>query len=183
MGDNFGLREFLSANSSQIKTLFGGALWIVIAFAFWLSIAGNPIDELNLILNAETTNGFIVDGWDDVDDNGEGKSEWTHRYIYEFYTSPGQKYKGVEDGGGPLMIDFEEPNPVDIEYLPDNPNVSRIKGSGCSSIWEWLWRKIGIGGIFLILIISPGFRLLKDGISEIRERGFFLRMKITGRKK
>ena len=57
---------------------------------------------------------------------------------------------------------------IGSRILPDDPNVNRVRGDGCQSIFEFVWRKGLVGGFFLLLLISPGVYLLKDEINKMR---------------
>lgn len=160
-------KQFLVKYSSELKTIFLGILLITIAFAYWWHILGNPIDELNLIFKAKTTEGVIYDAWEDFSDGDEGGGKWIHSYFYEYKISEGKKFKGIENGNGQILIDL--PYPIKVEYLPDNPQVSRIKGSGVQNIFEFLWRKVGFGMLFLVICIAPGYILIRDAIRDIKK--------------
>lgn len=170
------LKTLISKYGSELKMILFGVLWIVVAILFWWYLAGNPIDELKLILNSEVTDGFIVDAWEDIEDRDTG-TEWVHSYLYEFQIPDGRKYQGTEEGNGRIILDIEQPYPIEVEYLPDNPKVSRIKGSGSSDVWEWLLRKIGVGGLLLIMFSFPGFILIRNGINDIQEKDEILLLK------
>ena len=164
------IKKFISKYSEELKTILYGILYTVVVLAIWWHIAGNPIVELNLILSAkDLTNGFIVDAWEDISEGDEGGSSWTHSYHYEYQTPDGKKFDGAEQGNGRIAIDLKHPHPIEVEYLPDDPTVSRIKGSGNADIGEWLWRKIGLGGILLIMFIAPGFIVIRNGINDIKK--------------
>jgi hypothetical protein len=64
--------------------------------------------------------------------------------------------------------DLQRPYPIEVEYLPNNPSVSRIKGDGSASITDWLWRKAGLGSLLLALFVSPGIILLRNGIRDLK---------------
>lgn len=164
------ISEAISKYSSELKTVLYGIIWIIIAIIFWWHIAENPFDELNLILRAKITDGFIVDADEDILEGDRGESSWIHYYYYKYQIPDGRKFKGVERGSGRISIDLDQPHPIQFEYLPDNPDVSRINGSGSSDVWEWLWRKIGFGGLLLIMVISPGLVVMRNGIIDIRKK-------------
>lgn len=149
-----------------LKSIFWGIALIVGAVLFWLYLAGNPFHELALILNSNTTSGFIVNTWEDAEDGEEGGTHWYHYIGYKFEIENGSTFQSTMHGSGRLkdeLHNLSEPFPIEVEYLVDNPNINRIKGDGCQSISEWLWRKVGLGGLLLILFLSPGFILLRDG--------------------
>jgi hypothetical protein len=155
-----------------VKTLIWGVAWILGACWFWYYLVGNPLDELALIRGAQVAAGFIVDTWEDVEDGDEGGTHWFHGVTYTYRTPDGREFtQSIKNGSGRLkdeLQDLQQPYPIEVEYLPDNPTVSRIKGNGCDSITEWLWRKVGLGSLILTLFVSPGIVLLRNGVREIR---------------
>ena len=163
------MKQFFSKYGEELKTILYGIIWILVAVAFWWHIVENPIDELNLILNARVTNGFIIDAWEDISEGDEGGSSWTHSYYYEYQIPDGHKFRGEENGSGRITIDLEKPYPIEVEYLPNDSEISRIKGSGNSDVGEWLLNKVGFGGLALILVIAPGFFVIRNGINDIKK--------------
>lgn len=152
-----------------MKTLLFGIAWVVGAYCFWLYLAGNPVDELALIRRAQVAPGFIVDTWEEPEDGDDGRTHWFHGATYTYRLPDGRKFTGSAHGSGRLNL--EPPYPVEVEYLPDHPSVSRIRGSGSSSITDWLWRKIGLGSLLLALLVSPGVAMVRAGIREMRNGG------------
>ena len=78
----------------------------------------------------------------------------------------------IVEGSGQLKIEFSdlnEPVPIEVEYLPDDPSVSRIKGSGCQSVTEWLWRNVGLGIVLLAMLVAPSIVLFRQGFREIKK--------------
>jgi hypothetical protein len=148
-----------------IKNLFPGILWVAIALLFWFHVIGNPINEILLITQkTQTTTGILVDTIEHDSESDEGKVTVWDEGIYSF-SVPGK---------GDFKTQTEAPlgelkNHQEVEYLPSNPAVNRIKGDGCKSIVEFLFRKVGIGVLFLFLLLSPGVIILRNGIKEIRE--------------
>jgi len=63
---------------------------------------------------------------------------------------------------------LRNPTLFEIEYLPNKPDISRIKGSGGQSITELLWRKVGLGGLFLVFLLSFGFYFVRHAIKEFK---------------
>jgi len=125
--------------SDRLKTVLLGLLLLTGGLWFWLYLLGNPLNELALIRRGVTAKGVITD---------VGAS-------YEFRLPNGQMIKG-ETG----VITYYPPEyNIEVEYRPDDPSVSRIKGDGCSTVREWLWRNVGL----LILFFSPGVGLILWG--------------------
>ena len=150
-----------------------GVLLMLGAFWFWLSLGGNPFHELALIRHGETTSGFIIDAWEEPPDGGEGNRSWHYGLIYKYNTPDGREFtqRTVSWAGRipeKLSLVPVEPYPVEIEYLPNKPEVSKIKGTGSNSIFDWLWRKIGLGGILLVGFLSIGFIVIQYTINEYR---------------
>jgi hypothetical protein len=56
----------------------------------------------------------------------------------------------------------------DVEFLPHDPSVNRIKGDGATSIFDWAWRKFGLGLVLLVAFLSPGVILLRNGYRDFR---------------
>ncbi len=52
-------------------------------------------------------------------------------------------------------VEAEPREKIEVEYLPDNLTVSRINGTGSPTVTDWLWRKVGLGGLALTLFLSP----------------------------
>jgi hypothetical protein len=156
----------------SMKRLIWGVLWILAACWFSYYLIGNPLDELALIRRAQTAVGFIVDTWEDVEDGDDGRAHWFHGATYTYRLPAGREYtQRTKDVSGRLkekFRDLQQPYPIEVEYLPDNPTVSRIKGDGSESIMDWLWRKAGLGSLLLALFVSPGIILLRNGIREMK---------------
>jgi len=146
---------------------------IVTALAcFWLyTMIGNAWQELMLMRHSETTPGFIVDTWEDFDESDRGELLWYHGGTYTYRLPDGQQFTQTISGSGRLKTEFRglsEPYPIDVEYLPNNPAVSRIKGDGPDTIPSWLRTEVGYKGIFPILLLGIGLYLLWKEVSELR---------------
>lgn len=124
----------------RLKSVFCGLLLIVGGFLFWLHLLGNPIHELSLIRRGVAARGVIKDG---------GAS-------YEFRLPNGQMVKGKT---GEITYYMPESG-IAVEYLPDNPAISRIKGDGSQTIGDWLLYGALAGGVLLAMFVSPGVFLI-----------------------
>jgi len=161
--------------NDSIKTAIIGALWIAVAVWFVFYLAGNPLNELALIRHGDTTLGFIVDAWEDVEEHDNGRPMWFHGGTYTYYLPDGRKFtQQTKEASGRLSPEFrnlEYPYPIEVEYLPNKPNISRIKGSGYKSITGWLIRIVG--GCFLLVMLSfPGVGLLWYGVRDLKHLFF-----------
>ena len=163
---------------STVKELWG-AMWPVLLAVLWVLFAcwfvynqtGNPLNDFALIRGAETAPGFIVDTWEDVLDDGHRGVRWYYGYEYRYHAADGREYSQVKHRSGQLKDEFSdlnEPVPIEVEYLPDNPSVSRIKGSGCQSVTEWLWRNVG-RVILLAMLVAPSLVFFRNGFRDIKK--------------
>jgi hypothetical protein len=145
---------------ASITILLGVAL-IIGGILFWYHIAGNPLDEFALIKRAKVAPCILADSYEDEHEDERGQVYPSEVGIYTFRLPDGREFKTYTEG--PLG---ELEKQLEVEYLPDNPSVNRIKGDGCQSIFEWLWRKMGIGGLLLLMCLAPGFLILREGIRK-----------------
>jgi len=159
----------------QIKDLTKGillaALLIIGASWFWYYLAINPFHEIGIIQQGKTTNGFIIETWEEPPERREGKLDWSHGGKYTYTLSDGRKYTGeIKIRSGRLREELRpplmEPYPVEVEYLPDNPGISKLKGEGSGSVVGWVLRKIVLGPILLIGFLIPGILVLRNTILE-----------------
>lgn len=148
-----------------IKGIVIGLICMIVALWFMWEMVGNPFDELALIRKAETTNCTLIDSYIDETEGYRGKVFFADVGIYSFFVSDGSEFKAIDRAPLGKLKEYQE-----VEYLPDNPKVNRIKGEGCQSITEWLWRKIGIGSFLLLMFLSIGFIVLKSSIIKFRCR-------------
>jgi len=131
---------------------------------------GNPLNELVLIRHSSIMPGFIA-GWDVLDEEGD-TVEWTYgnRYTYTLpdgrnVTSTIRDYRGLPEE---LPYLGGRPYPIEVEYLSDHPSVSRIRGSGCQTVTEWLWRRIGVGGPNGVRSRISNYSLERTGADRVR---------------
>jgi hypothetical protein len=148
-----------------VITILLGIVLIIGGVLFWYHIAGNPLDEIALIKRAKVATCILVDTYEDEHEDDRGHVYSSDVGIYTFCLPDGREFKTHTRAPiGQLEKRLE------VEYLPDNPSVNRIKGDGCQSFEEWLWRKVGVGGLFLLMCITPGFLLLRGGIRKLKTR-------------
>lgn len=147
----------------MIKKVIIGVLLILVAFWFWWSMVGNPFHELALIRRGQVTTGYLVDIHEHEEEDYRGHVYLSDVGVYTFQLSGGREFKATTRAPTGQLREQEE-----IEYLPNNPTISRIKGDGCNSITEWLWRKIGLGGILLLIFLSIGFEFVLQAIKEFK---------------
>jgi len=60
--------------------------------------------------------------------------------------------------------------PVTIEYLPNKPEINRIKGTGPQTIFQWFRQKI-LGALFIFILFSLyGFKYYKKFAQPIKKK-------------
>lgn len=144
------------ALSDAIKPLIGGVLWLLVLC--WISYpeVGDSLLELAIIRRAQVATGVRVVTWKAEE---EGKSDEAG---YAFRVPDGREFTIGTDYA------FEDlDKQCEIEYLPDNPDVSRIKGDGCQGELEWLFRNVGSKILFFALIAAPGVIMLRIGVRDL----------------
>jgi len=153
------------------KVLLWGLMWIVGACWLWGGWFGNPMHELALIRYARTAPGAVVDAWEDVEEGDEGGHHWFYQLEYEYRLPDGRKLRGrTPDWSGRLPVELSNlPHPVEIEYLPYKPSVSRIKGTGHGDVAHWLVLSVCGGSLLLLLFLWPGVHLLRDGVRNLSQ--------------
>jgi uncharacterized protein DUF3592 len=151
-----------------MKTILVGLLVMAGGFWFWYSLVGNPLYDLALIRHGVTAKGEIVEASEDVEDDDRGRAVWTHNARYRF-TLPSGRTITRDTGSLPGRLSESLPRNIEVEYLSHDPSVSRIKGSGSQTVFEWAWRKAGLGALLLAMFLSPGAKLIHSGIGELRK--------------
>lgn len=151
------------------KGIFWGTLALIAAFLFTFHLTGNPYHEYQLITNGITTQGFITETFEDAGSGPEGGTHFYYDYKYNFRTDNGKIIQSDGEGVGRLrdeFIDLIDPFPIQVVYLKNKPEINSLKDSLCDSVWELLWRKVGIGTIMLVMLSSIGFILIRNALKE-----------------
>jgi hypothetical protein len=155
-----------------VKTTLWGVLFVVGGAWLWYILVGNPFHDLALICRGETVPGYITDTWEDAESGDEGGTLWFHGVEYDYTLPDGREFTQTSSGDGRLkdeLRDLRQPYPIEVEYLPDDPDVSRIKGNGSPTIFDWVWRKAGLGSLLLAMFVAPGISVMRDGIRKYRD--------------
>jgi hypothetical protein len=154
------LKTVIVKYKTALKTLFFGICLIIIAIWYAYYSGGKIFDELALIRHSNITPGSLVDTQKSESEDSYGNVAVDYGAVYIFHTNNGEEFKSYSDDTNDQK--------VEIEYLPENPSVNRVKGYGCTSVQDWIWRKIVVGGVILAFLLSPGFIVIKKGIKEIK---------------
>ena len=114
----------------------------------------------------------MLDAWEDVQDGDDGRANFYHGISYAFHLPDGREVQSATGSqGGRLpkeLADAPQTATVDVEYLAEDPAVNRLSGYGSSSFADWLFRKVLLGGFLLALLVSPGLKIVGDGVTEFR---------------
>ena len=157
--DNIGKRRF----TESAKTMGCGIVVTIVGCWVWHHMIGNPLEELALIRRAQIATGYL-------DKTGEREYEFQYGMViadvglYAYRLPDGREFKTTTEAKTGQLNEQ-----VEIEYLPDNPAASRVKGDGCASITEWLLRKVVVGSLFLALCSWPGTFFVKKGLRDLRD--------------
>lgn len=154
----------------EYKTILGGSVWIVVAVWFVFYYLGNPIHELRLILYAKSVPGKVIETWEEFD----GEYGWSCGAIYTFRPPGGIKIKSFSSTCDNLSFSPVSPDDpddlgpigIEVEYIPANPTINRIKGTGVQSLIDFLLRKVVLGSILLVMLVWPGFILVRDSVKN-----------------
>jgi len=152
------------------KTIAWGGVCLAGAVWFVLYELGNPVTDLRLMLHATTTQGEIVDTFQDVEDGDDGRAQWFHAVVYRFRLPDGRVLENVSRGDGRLrddLVNLKAPVPAEVEYHPGNPALNRLKGSGSGTLAGWLVRTAA-SALLLGVLCWPGLHLVRAGLAERR---------------
>lgn len=146
------------------KTILWGVLWITGACWFWWhEIGGNPLNELALIRRAQVATGILVETYEDEREDYRGHVYFSDVGVYAYRVPDGREFKTSTRAPTGQLEEQQQ-----VEYLPDNAAVSRIRGDGCQTVTEWLWRRVGLGLFLLLLFCSPGIYLIETGLRDTK---------------
>jgi hypothetical protein len=159
------------------SVFFGFVVPIIGMFWWYYSSSETPINEFQLITNSRIVKGYIykVEEHSDVVDYNEGRSSALiieYSYDYKFKLPNGIEYisDGMEMGSIPEHLSEVEQNPypVEVEYLENNPRICRVKDmpSNRKTIFEFL-RFTVLGGVLVLLVCSSfSYVLIKNAKKE-----------------
>jgi hypothetical protein len=152
-------RRFASA-----KTIALGFLCIMGACClWWLFVDGNSLSELALIRRARLAGGSLVATYEEEREDYRERVHFVTVGVYAYRIPDGRQFKAsIEVPAGQTLEELAQ-----VEYLPDKPAVSRVKGRGCQTVAEWVWRTVGLGSLLFLLFSLPGIHLVGEGIREL----------------
>lgn len=136
--------------------LSGLGLLAVGLIAFYV-VVGNPMSDFKLMSRGVTVQGIATDvnDFEDREDNGN-----ISRYFfikYEFITPAGETISGVvEVPGNSTSRGFRTGQALDIQYLPEAPDIHRVKALASTTLNGWILKHL----LFGLLAIAPGCYIL-----------------------
>ncbi|MFH1160667.1 MAG: hypothetical protein V1733_06950 [bacterium] len=149
---------------SLIRSLIEGGVALLVPIFFLFAFLGNPWNEVKLIKKGITTTGYITNVVEyDFLNREEVKDDTAHRFFYQSFTVcfrlPNGKEIEIKEHKGtgrvfPKYSSLTKPYTIEIEYLPSNPHINRLKGSGNKTIAEWFWPYIALGGLIILLFFT-----------------------------
>lgn len=149
------------------KNICYGVLWLLGALFVAYMNGFNPAKDLALAVNSRTVSGTVTEAFDDVheDSNGNEHEDFEATYVYELPS--GRKYKqtSTSDFTDIFSADEQMPRAVEIEYVPEYPSVSRIKGTGSQSFNAWL-RTFAFQLVLLTILWLPGIAMIWVGYRD-----------------
>jgi hypothetical protein len=155
-----------------MKTMLSGLICLILGFGFWYLLlgrtsVGNPLTDWALLRHGRTVSGLIVDAEEDVGDGPNGRAVWSNGLQYTYQIPDGRKFTASQDFSGRLPKELEIPTAVEVEYLPENPQISRIKGTGSESVWHYIPR-VAVNLGLLALCLLPGASILNEYYLKVR---------------
>lgn len=160
------------------KKLMVGLILIIIGFQFWIYLTGNVYNEFLLLIKGKKTTGYIYysEEFKDIVEQ-ERRSDtyvWEVKYKYYFNTLEGKRILGKSEtvSSEPGLYESANKKPIKIEviYLPKIPSINRNTNdtNQSSTIIEFIFRKILIGGALLLFFLSIGFNEIRNSIKEYK---------------
>lgn len=145
-----------------IKKIVYGAVWFLILTWFLHSSVTHSYNEFQLIRYGQTVEGIVTKYFEEIDEN-ESSISVNSVCEYTFFLPDGTDI----DGSNNVTEKINQGDLIEIQYVPTNPKINRVKGEGSSTIFDWSWRQLlGLG--LLALFAAPGIILIRNGIKEFR---------------
>lgn len=106
----------------QNRALIFGVFWVLVSCVAWYYVGGDLFAQIGLSMNHRCAPGVIIDGDEELGEN----HVWTSRVVYRYKIPDGRSItsSSVLDGRLPGL-----PFPVEVEFFPARPEISRIKGT------------------------------------------------------
>lgn len=150
----------LSAKAKKQFVVLGVVALILGVIVFRNSAPSpGPLDTVVLILQGRSTSAKLIHSEEVEVEDDRGNVSYSDVGTYR-YQVRGVAFKMMDK-----RPSGELPETTQVEYLPDNPKVCRIKGEGAQSIWEFVIHDVLLGALFFAVCISPAVWLLREGLN------------------
>lgn len=149
---------------------------LIVGCLVWGFTVYNPVHSLALIRDAQIITGSVIDTYEDWDVSDDGIIDITHSVKYTFRSPDGREFTRWSGSFSNTVPEKYQnlPTPVEIEYLPSDPSINRIRGEGAQSMTGWVIKDIVFNLIILSVFCTPG--VLYAGVA-VRECKRFWRSK------
>jgi hypothetical protein len=126
----------------KLKEVIQTSNWIIIPMIIagsmiWFYISDH-IDSLRLINRHIVTQGTIIEAKEDAEKGDDAITRFYWDVVYKFKTADGREVKDSQSDSGRVPDELFTDAEVQIEYFPESPTISRIKGFGIETLDQWL---------------------------------------------
>jgi len=165
----------------RFKLILSLLIGLAIPTAFiwwWYDSSTIEINEFLLITHDKIkTTGFIIQAeeYDDLVESDYNRSagvvyDFSFKYVFKLKDGSVRSSYGKENGRLPGFLSNvdNKPYPVKIEYLANNPNISRVKEywSGNVSLFDWFRHRMVMWTILFLCCTIIGYINIKYGIKK-----------------
>ncbi len=144
--------------------LFTGLVFLLVGGVFsavFPAVFGTPLDDLRLNSDAAVCDGVLDEVLPDQSLQVNGQPTVRLRYSYD--AGRGVEHGEIHVTASNPMADWTVGSSVAVEYLPEDPSVSRLQG-GKANLAGWAGA-IGIGfGVLGLLLTIPPLVLILAGV-------------------
>jgi hypothetical protein len=143
----------------------------ILCVGIWF--ARDAANQKRLDTEGQSVQGIVLTKTTSTSTSSRSSTSSTSYYVtYRFQTSAGQIVRGTSRVSRGTWERLLEREPVEVQYLADSPEVSRISGAAQDGLWTLLF--VGLGGMATVIgifLFPIGFRqahtarrLLKHGL-------------------
>lgn len=138
-----------------LALLLGGAL-------LWNALIEDIRRDFLLIRGKSVAPGTLTATHESETEDERGRVSFSDVGVYQFVTNDVTYKSATNKATGRL------PSTVKVEFLTRDPSVNRVAGDGAQTMFEWAWRKLGLGVLLLIMFTAPGISLLSSTLKKCR---------------
>jgi len=160
-------------HKTYIKILAPGLIITGLACYWFYTALNDAWQEFILMKSHETCSGYITETWEDMTGEADdGRLIWEWGVTYTYQLPDGREFTQYTRHQGRLkseFLDLQEPYPIEVEYLPSNPTLSRITGDGPNSVPGWLRTEVGYRAFYPLILLIIGAYLLQKAVRELKK--------------